>query len=392
MSTPPAPAESLPTHVIELTPPGRGAVAVVLVAGPHALHAVGDSFVANSGQPLADVPINRIVVGRWGHADGEELVVCRRSDEEVEVHCHGGNAAVRAVIDALVANGCCEFGWREWLRGPHRRGGDATTCSAQIALADAATLRTATILVDQLNGALSRAIHETLAAVERHDWPRAAELADTLWERHEMGLHLTPPWRVVFAGPPNVGKSSLMNALAGYERAIVSPTPGTTRDVVTLATAIDGWPVQLADTAGLRATSDEIESAGVALAESAVANADLAVIVSDATQITPTDFHLPRSLPARVLYVRNKIDLVANVAGAEADLASSPTLETSALTGQGIAELASAIGKSLVPLPPPPGAAVPFTAAHVESLAAARQAIVRHHATGAIEALQSMLS
>ena len=74
------------------------------------------------------------------------------------------------------------------------------------------------------------------------------------------------PWRVVVFGAPNVGKSSLINALAGYERAIVSPTPGTTRDVVTVTTAIDGWPVQLSDTAGFRETQDELESAGIELA------------------------------------------------------------------------------------------------------------------------------
>ena len=90
-------------------------------------------------------------------------------------------------------------------------------------------------------------------------------------------------WRVVIAGPPNVGKSSLINAMAGYERAIVSPLPGTTRDVVTLTTAIDGWPVQLADTAGLRASDDELESAGVKLAGAALAAADLVILVCDAT-------------------------------------------------------------------------------------------------------------
>jgi tRNA modification GTPase len=258
-------------------------------------------------------------------------------------------------------------------------------------LANAVTLRTAAVLVDQLNGALSSAINEVLTAIETLEWRLAAELADKLWERREFGLHLTTPWRVVFAGPPNVGKSSLMNALAGYERAIVSPEPGTTRDVVTLATAIDGWPVQLADTAGLRPTTDEIESAGVALAESALANADLAVVVTDASQPTPVVLNNSRSMPARVLYVRNKIDLLP-ATGAAGGNPHAPTIDTSALTGAGIAALAAAIGKLLVPNPLPPGAAVPFTAAQVESLAVARQAVRRQHAAAASEALQAMLS
>ena len=86
-------------------------------------------------------------------------------------------------------------------------------------------------------------------------------------------------------GAPNVGKSSLINALAGYERAIVSPTPGTTRDVVTVTTAIDGWPVQLSDTAGFRETQDELESAGIELATTTLSRAELAIFVHDAAKL-----------------------------------------------------------------------------------------------------------
>jgi tRNA modification GTPase len=256
-------------------------------------------------------------------------------------------------------------------------------------------MRTAAILVDQLNGALSSAIQAILVAIATADWRRATELVDELWGRREVGLHLASPWRVVIAGRPNVGKSSLINALAGYERVIVSPEPGTTRDVVTLTTAIDGWPVQLADTAGLRPTSDEVESAGVALAEAALASADLAVIVTDVTQQSPPDAcALPR-LPSRIVHVRNKIDLVQDAgetAGAAHDAACRTTIETSALTGHGIAELTAAIGESLVPNPPASGAAVPFTAGQVELLAVARTAIGRQYASAASEALQAMLA
>ena len=111
----------------------------------------------------------------------------------------------------------------------------------------------------------------------------AAKIVDQILEYRDVGLHLTMPWRVVIAGPPNVGKSSLMNAIAGYQRAIVSPLPGTTRDVVTITTAINGWPVQIADTAGLRDTVDELESAGIALAGAVVEQADLVIVVSDAS-------------------------------------------------------------------------------------------------------------
>ena len=85
-------------------------------------------------------------------------------------------------------------------------------------------------------------------------------------------------------GAPNVGKSSLINALAGYERAIVSAMPGTTRDVVTVTTAIDGWPVQLSDTAGFRDTQDELESAGIELATLALSRAEVVMYVHDAAE------------------------------------------------------------------------------------------------------------
>lgn len=412
MSTPSPNDVSSKTYVVELTPAGRAAVSVVLMAGPTATTIAGKYFTAHSGRSITSVPFGRIVVGRWGGQIGEELVVCRRGEEEVEIHCHGGVAAVRAIVDILVAEGCRPISWQDWLRNesPRRRvsrsaetcrslrlasAADSTTCAAQIALADAVTARTAAILLDQLNGALSTALHEVLTTIGAADWSQAARLIDQLLGRRELGMHLTTPWRVVFAGPPNVGKSSLINALAGYERAIVSPLPGTTRDVVTVTTAVDGWPVLLADTAGLRATQDELELAGVELAEAALAGADVAILVEDATDLArPINVDVPQ-VPSRVIHVRNKIDLApgaTDAAGVADDPARGMMVSTSALTGEGITELAAAIGRSLVPDPPASGAAVPFTAQQVESLVVARNAIQRQHAAAASEALQSLLA
>jgi tRNA modification GTPase len=404
MPTPSPTAELSATHVVELTPIGRSAVSVVLVDGPNSVRAVGQYFVASSGQPLANTSLNRIVVGRWGGPGGEELVVCRRGEERVEVHCHGGVAAVRAVVDALAAAGCREIPWCDWLR---RSAADSLEAAARIALADAVTARTAAILLDQLNGALANALRETTAAVSASDWSRATQLVGQLLRHRELGVHLTTPWRVVLAGPPNVGKSSLMNALAGYQRAIVSPLPGTTRDVVTLSTAIDGWPVELADTAGLRATNDELETAGVQLAEATLTSADLVILVQDTTQVSASrlysDWHGGQCPPydvSRVIHVLNKIDLapvapgataVFGAAGVEDDPARNMCF-TSAPTGEGIAALVTAIGRSLVPDPPTAGAAVPFTPAQAESLVVARNAIERRHIAAAREALQSLLS
>jgi tRNA modification GTPase len=376
------------TYVVELTPVGRGAVSVVMVAGPNAVRVVANRFAPAGKQSIAEASIGRILFGRW--SSGEEVVVCRRADDRIEVHCHGGVAAVRAVVESLQSEGCREIPWKDWVKCDSASDGDAITREARIALADATTTRTAAILLDQLNEVLSTAIRAALSTIATADWSHAAELLDELLSRRDIGLHLTVPWRVVLAGPPNVGKSSLINALAGYERAIVSPVPGTTRDVVTCSTAIDGWPVVLSDTAGLRASYDELEAAGVELAQAALERADLAILVHDASA-PDADAERRPSLPSRTIHVLNKIDLLPKT-GVQDDPARYPYMPASALTGEGIAELAAAIGNALVPNPPARGDAVPFTPRQFESLAVARNAIERRHAAAANEALQSMLA
>jgi tRNA modification GTPase len=401
------------TIVVELTPAGRGAVAVVLIDGSESISAVERYFVANGKRPLGSTPLQRIVVGRWGSSAGEELVVARRSEHQIEVHCHGGVAAVRKIVVDLVAAGCQEIPWRDWLASPRSRLNcspklpvdDAITRAAQIALTKAITLPTAAVLLDQLNGALSTAIHTGIDLISRGEWERAGKLIDDVLSHCEFGLHLTTPWRVVLAGPPNVGKSSLINALAGFQRAIVSPTPGTTRDVVTLTTAIDGWPVELADTAGLRSTTDEIESAGVRLAEEMLTAADVVLLVHDASQsasLDSRDENVARcsSLTEHrcVIDVWNKIDLPPNsiaqrtLAIEKGHSAVPARVRTSAITGAGINDLIRAISRALVPNVPPPGAPIPFTALQIESLVVAGNAIKRRQAVPAQEALQSLLA
>ena len=115
------------------------------------------------------------------------------------------------------------------------------------------------------------------------DAAAARRQIDDLLAHAATGLHLVRPWQVVVAGRPNVGKSSLINAIAGYQRAIVHSLPGTTRDIVSVQTALDGWPVEISDTAGLRRGSDPIEQAGIELAIDKIAAADLVVLVFDAS-------------------------------------------------------------------------------------------------------------
>ena len=164
------------------------------------------------------------------------------------------------------------------------------------------------------------------------------------------------------AGPPNVGKSSLINAIAGYHRAIVHSTPGTTRDVVGLQTAMEGWPVEIFDTAGLRETAEEIELAGIDLARQKIVAADLVVLVFDnSLPWSAEDQALAESHPAALL-LYNKSDLP------RASESRPAGMEVGAMHPTGIDELCREIAGRLVPHPPPPGAAVPFELEQIERL------------------------
>ena len=127
--------------------------------------------------------------------------------------------------------------------------------------------------------------------------------------RGQVGVRLTTGWRVVIAGRPNVGKSRLLNALAGYQRAIVDPTPGTTRDLVTALTAFDGWPVELVDTAGVRETDDAIERSGIDRTLRQTETADLVLKVLDRSEPLQVDDRTLMSGPGPALLVAGKADL-----------------------------------------------------------------------------------
>jgi tRNA modification GTPase len=375
------------TYVIELTPAGRGAVAVVLVAGPNALRSVDECFTAASSRQVAEARAGRIMSGRWGGEAGEELIVCRRDAERIEIHCHGGVAAVRAVVDALCCRGCEPMHWQQWLS---RTDDDPFRAAAQIALASASTSSTAAILLDQCHGALKAAIDGALDAVRNGDWEAASDVFDSILAHRAIGLRLITPWHVVIAGAPNVGKSSLMNALVGYQRAIVCDLPGTTRDVVAADTAIDGWPVRFSDTAGLRETRDQLEAAGIERANTALANADLVLQVQDVNDSASESVYMSDCIShgTPVIRVLNKIDLLPNDSG----LTDGYGALTSALTCDGIPALIATIGRTLVPSPPAPGTAVPFTQEQIERLEAARATAIRQDTPAITASLAPLLS
>jgi tRNA modification GTPase len=375
-------------QVVRLTPPGRGAIATLLVEGPGAVELLGGLCFPNSGRPLGCRRTDQLVVGRFGREPGEEVVVCRCSDKSVELHCHGGHAAVAMIQQALVERGGQVVAWQDWVVGHHR---DPITAAAHIALAEARTERTAAILLDQYHGALRRALEEIDEALGRGEMLSAGRQIDALLTRAEVGRHLTRPWQVVLIGRPNVGKSSLINALVGYPRAIVHHTPGTTRDVVSATTAVDGWPIELSDTAGLSLpdgvhggaaagpverepwegaglyqSEEALHQAGIGRARERLAGAELVVLVFDASEPwSAADGALIEAWPDG-LVIHNKSDLPRTTGR------RPPGLWTSALTGDGVDALGQALADGLVPEPPPPGAAVPFTSAQCERLAGYR--------------------
>ena len=353
--------EQSATFVALLTPAGTSAIAALAIRGPSAWVTVRDLFRPLSravAWPPEDLHAGQFWVGRFGvesgKSAGDEVVLALKRVAPipwVEVHCHGGIEVVRWILETLQDRDIQVCSWQELER---QATVDPLQVAAIEALAHASTARTAAILLDQYHGAFARAITATLGALERGNVDEATQLLRTLARFATLGRHLTQPWRVAVMGAPNVGKSSLVNALAGYQRSIVAPTPGTTRDVVTTLIAVDGWPIELADTAGLREAAETLEGEGIERARSAGQASDLRLWVLDATAqpVFP-----PASLGS-ILLVVNKIDLPSAWDLQEAAGAA----HVSALTGEGMPQLCERISKALVPEVPPPSAAVPFTA------------------------------
>ena len=215
----------------------------------------------------------------------------------------------------------------------------------------------------------------------------AQERLNRLLERARLGLHLVNPWRIVLAGQPNVGKSSLMNALLGYSRSIVRDQPGTTRDMISTETAFGGWPVELNDSAGLGTGTDPVEKAGIQLAWNLIRESDQVILVFDATlPWTEEQQQLFSEIPS-ALVVHNKVD------GNKLFLNQRPEgLLTSTVSGQGIQELSARIEALLVPEPPPAGAAVPCDLDQVQVLREAMSSLVLGATETASSELRRLLS
>lgn len=373
------------TRAAILTSPGRGAVASIAVWGERAASIVDELFSHVAGGRLVDAALGRILFGQW-RASGEEVVVCRRAADEIEIHCHGGQAAVQAILASLAELGCQQVPWTRWT---DRQAARPLAAEALEALARATTLRCAGILLDQFGGALEQELNWCAGLFEspcETDWQQASDRLIGLAERYQLGKHLMAPFTVVIAGKPNVGKSSLVNALAGYERSIVFNQPGTTRDVVALRTAIAGWPVEVSDTAGLRVAASALEAAGVRLAGERMSAADLVLLVFDASQAwQPDDDDLAAAWPNAVV-AYNKGDLSRPPSNAPSGLVIS------AQTGHAIDTLLEVIAGRLVPEPPPAGAPIPFTVAQEQTIRESLESFDRGDRLAAARRLKALTS
>ncbi|HTW31857.1 MAG TPA: tRNA uridine-5-carboxymethylaminomethyl(34) synthesis GTPase MnmE [Candidatus Sulfotelmatobacter sp.] len=292
------------------------------------------------------------------------------TDDVIEISAHGSPVVLRHVVEMCVAAGARlaepgEFTMRAFLNGRI----DLTQAEAVRDLIDSQTLYQAKVAAQQLEGALSRRLQpikqkliELIAVLEAGiDFaeddvsvlPNAAILdriasvrapLEELSASFAYGKIVHEGLTLAIVGRPNVGKSSLFNRLVERERAIVTATPGTTRDLVTETVALGGIPVKLVDTAGIRRSLDEAESIGIRKSMEALADADLVLVVLDASQPqSKEDEELLRQAESRpVIVVRNKSDLGNSdqwpVASGQPD-----AIRTSALTGDGIPELRAEI-------------------------------------------------
>jgi len=351
-----------------LTPPGRGALAV--------LHVAGDGAKTLVSSLLAREVTDRPRLGKLTHR-GEVLdeVVARvapgfTGEETVEVTSHGSPAVVERVLRALEENGARRADSADLLeRGVETGHLDRIRAEAWTLLPRAPTELTARVLNDQAEGALSKAVTALSGPAD----------ADRLLSTAALGVALASPRRVVLAGAPNVGKSTLFNALFEKDRVIVSPEPGTTRDPVRELIAIDQVPFELVDTAGVGEPRDLLEQLSIERTRKALTEADVVLFLFDAEAgASGQELRFLESLShRRVVLLVNKVD-----AGSKKPLLEA--FPVSAKTGVGLDELRQRILRSLGIRPRyEAGAPVVFTARQERLLKAslpvdaAREALLR---------------
>ncbi|MDR3737367.1 MAG: tRNA uridine-5-carboxymethylaminomethyl(34) synthesis GTPase MnmE [Acidobacteriaceae bacterium] len=355
------------TIVAISTPPGRGGIGIVRLSGPDAQRIVAPMLRLRHPLAAGHARFGTLLDAAGGTLD--EIVAtlfaaphAYTGEDVLEIAAHGAPVILEAIVQQCIAAGARlanpgEFTERAFLSGRI----DLTQAEAVRDLIDAQTLHQARVAAQQMEGALGRRIQpvkqaliELIAALEAGidfaeddiDVMTATVIAEKLAAVTAPLTQLAASFaygRIVrdglvlaIVGLPNAGKSSLFNRLIERERAIVTAAPGTTRDLVSERVSIGGIPVDLVDTAGLRESSDEAETLGVAKTREAMADADIVLLVRDASQQQLHETALLNSITGRKhLLVANKKDLVMTTGG----IFHPGELMVSALTGDGIPRL-----------------------------------------------------
>ena len=357
------------------TPPGRGALALVRMSGP-AAHEIGRRLIRPWPAEARRATLSRVHDAAGDLLD-EAIVVAHAApasftgEDTVEVTSHGGSILPASILAAFVAAGARpaepgEFTRRAVLNGKL----DLLQAEAIGDLVDARSRQAQRVALRQLDGGLSRRVlalreHilqlEALAAYdidfpEEDDGPiaparirSAAEAIigelDQLLATAPVGELVRDGALVVIAGAPNVGKSSLFNALLGRRRAIVTDIPGTTRDAIEAVTEARGWPIRLVDTAGLRETAETVERIGIEVGREYLERADVVLACGDSdAAIVAARAAAAAVTPVPVLDVRTKSDLAP---ASDRAARNGDRVYVSAETGEGLRELGSLIADSL---------------------------------------------
>lgn len=367
------------------TPLGEGGIGVIRMSGTNAVAIADAVFCSKRGTPVREQPaftaqLGRIVSPRTKETVDEVLLLLMRTprsftcEDVVEISAHGGLATLQAILQLLVENGARiaergEFTKRAFLNGRI----DLVQAEAVLDLVKAKTELTRQWAAAQLEGALSKKMKELrggLVDILSHleasidfptDFPETKTIATveneldglirdirSLLEGSQVGLLAKNGLSIAITGRPNVGKSSLMNRFAKFDRVIVTPYPGTTRDVVEEEIQLNGFPVRLLDTAGIQDTAHPIEKEGIGRSKAAMADSDLVLYVLDGSRPWHSeDETLLESLAdKKKILVVNKSDLSQKLDRVRLQKFSSggtPCVECSCVTEDGTKPLEDAI-------------------------------------------------
>lgn len=360
------------------TPPGSGGIGIIRISGNESVAIANNIFcMANGrlGDFVLDMPSHTINHGYIYDPETREIIdecmvtkmLAPRTytrEDIVEINCHGSYSVLRRVLELVIKNGARsamagEFTKRAFLNGRI----DLSEAEAVMDLINSKTEEGRKAAVSQLEGRLSQQIEgirgalvSSLAEIEVNiDYPeydldgitgsstmealtKAVRELENLANSYKRGRLIREGLHITIAGKPNVGKSSLMNVFAGHNRAIVSDIPGTTRDTIEEYVEIDGIPIILTDTAGLRETNDIIEMIGVKRAEEKIKEADLVIYLIDSVD-KETDIEI-LSLNKPKIVVINKIDIeVSNIDSLRQQLTEYNPLEISVTRNIGIEKI-----------------------------------------------------